>query len=106
MRQEFDGTIVEHADLSALAPWHLNDMLVDGDGRAWVGNFGFDLMAGDPSTTTVLIQVEADGTAGVVADGLAFPNGMAAHARWHHAHRRRIVEQPAQRIRPRRRQAR
>ena len=26
--------------LSTLAPWHLNDMLVDNDGRAWVGNFG------------------------------------------------------------------
>jgi sugar lactone lactonase YvrE len=77
LRRELDGTIVEHADLSALAPWHLNDMLVDGDGRAWVGNFGFDLMAGDPSTTTVLIRVETDGTASVAADGLAFPNGMA-----------------------------
>ena len=32
------------ADLSRLAPWHLNDMVVDHDGRAWVGNFGFDLM--------------------------------------------------------------
>ncbi len=77
LRQEFDGTVVEHADLSTLAPWHLNDMLVDKDGRAWVGNFGFDLMAGAPSRTTVLIQVEADGTASVAAEGLAFPNGMA-----------------------------
>ena len=35
--------------LSSLAPWHLNDMLVDHDGRAWVGNFGFDLMGGAAS---------------------------------------------------------
>ncbi len=76
LRRDADGTLVEHADLSALAPWHLNDMLVDGDGRAWVGNFGFDLMSGAPATTTVLIQVEADGAASVAADGLGFPNGM------------------------------
>jgi sugar lactone lactonase YvrE len=76
LRREADGTLVEHADLSALAPWHLNDMLVDGEGRAWVGNFGFDLMSGSPATTTVLIQVEPDGTASVAADDLGFPNGM------------------------------
>jgi sugar lactone lactonase YvrE len=46
MRRELDSSLVEHADLSSLAPWHLNDMLVDARGRAWVGNFGFDLMGG------------------------------------------------------------
>jgi sugar lactone lactonase YvrE len=76
LRREPDGSLVEHADLSALAPWHLNDMLVDGEGRAWVGNFGFDLMSGAPATTTVLIQVEPDGTASVAAEGVGFPNGM------------------------------
>ena len=44
LRREADGLLVERADLSRLAPWHLNDMVVDHDGRAWVGNFGFDLM--------------------------------------------------------------
>ena len=77
LRREADGSLVEHADLSDLAPWYLNDMLVDHDGRAWVGNFGFDLMSGAPASTTVLICVEPDGTAKVVADGLGFPNGMA-----------------------------
>lgn len=76
LRQETDGSLVEHADLSGLAPWHLNDMLVDHDGRAWVGNFGFDLMSGAPACTTVLIGVERDGMAKVVADRLGFPNGM------------------------------
>lgn len=65
-----------HADLSALAPWHLNDMVVDQVGRAWVGNFGFALMGGAPAATTVLIRVEPSGHAEVVADDLAFPNGM------------------------------
>ena len=76
MRREFDGVLVVHADLSELAPWHLNDMLVDHDGRAWVGNFGFDLMSGAEVRSTVLICVEPDGTAKIAADGLGFPNGM------------------------------
>jgi sugar lactone lactonase YvrE len=76
MRLETDGSLVEHADLSALAHWHCNDMLVDHDGRAWVGNFGFDLEDGSPTRSTVLICVESDGTATVVADELGFPNGM------------------------------
>ncbi len=76
LRREMDGSLFEHADLSGLAPWHLNDMLVDRDGRAWVGNFGFDLMGGAPASTTVLICVEPNGEAHVVADGLGFPNGM------------------------------
>jgi sugar lactone lactonase YvrE len=76
LRREVDGSLVEHADLSGLAPWHLNDMLVNRDGRAWVGNFGFDLMGGAPARSTVLICVEPDGTAQIVADGLGFPNGM------------------------------
>jgi sugar lactone lactonase YvrE len=75
MRRELDGALVVHADLSAQAPWHLNDMLVDADGRAWVGNFGFDLMGGADARATVLICAEPDGTARVVADGLGFPNG-------------------------------
>ncbi len=76
LRREADGSLIEHADLSALAHWHCNDMLVDHDGRAWVGNFGFDLEDGSSTRTTVLICVDPDGTAKVVADELGFPNGM------------------------------
>jgi sugar lactone lactonase YvrE len=75
-RREVDGLVTLHADLNSLAPWHLNDLIVDNDGRAFVGNFGFDLMGGEPACTTVLIAVEPDGSARVVADGLGFPNGM------------------------------
>ena len=76
LRREPGGSLAVHADLSALAPWYLNDMLVDRDGRAWVGNFGFDLMSGAPARPTVLICVEPDGTARIAAEGLGFPNGM------------------------------
>src|SRR3954453_19991324 len=64
-----------HADLSSLAPWHLNDMVVDPAGRAYVGNFGFDLMTLQPIRETGIIRVDPDGSAAVVADGLRFPNG-------------------------------
>lgn len=76
MLREVDGSLVEYADLSDLAPWYLNDMLVDSEGRAWVGNFGFDLMGGAKVTTTNLISVDPNGCARVAADGLGFPNGM------------------------------
>ena len=77
LRLEQDGSLVEHADLSGLASWHLNDMLVDDAGRAYVGNFGFDLMSGASTRTANIVLISPDGTARVAADGLAFPNGMA-----------------------------
>lgn len=77
LRKEFDSSLVVHADLSGLAPWHLNDMLVDLQGTAWVGNFGFDLMGGAKAATTHLTSVDLDGYARVAATGLGFPNGMA-----------------------------
>jgi sugar lactone lactonase YvrE len=63
------------ADLSALAPSLCNDMVVDGTGRAYVGNFGFDRHAGEAPRPTCLIRVDPDGRASVAADELMFPNG-------------------------------
>jgi sugar lactone lactonase YvrE len=42
LRLDGDG-LTEHADVSGLSRHLCNDMVVDGQGRAWVGNFGFDL---------------------------------------------------------------
>lgn len=70
-----DGSLSEYADLSGLAEHSLNDMVVDPYGRAYVGNFGCDLMAGADLQDTVLIRIDPDGTAKVVADGMGFPNG-------------------------------
>lgn len=70
----------EHADLSGLAPFHLNDMLVDGSGGAWVGNFGWDAAADPLIRSTVLLRVDPDGSARVAADGLVFPNGIVLTA--------------------------
>ena len=50
-------------------------MVVDPQGRAYVGNFGFDLHAGEEPTATTLALVTQDGDVRVVADDLWFPNG-------------------------------
>jgi sugar lactone lactonase YvrE len=70
------GRLETVAALAALAPFHCNDMLVDGQGRAYIGNFGFDFEARATAATTVLIRVDADGSSRAVADDLLFPNGM------------------------------
>jgi sugar lactone lactonase YvrE len=63
------------ADLSPWSGGPSNDMVIDTAGRAWVGNFGFDLMAGaDPGPAT-LLRVDLDGTVTVAAEDLLFPNG-------------------------------
>jgi sugar lactone lactonase YvrE len=70
------GELTEHADLSDAVPAVLNDMIVDERGRAYVGNFGFDLMSGAPLRYTTLTRVDPDGTVSTVAEDLGFPNGM------------------------------
>ena len=75
IRREMDGTFVAHADLGELATFHCNDMVVDGKGRAWVGNFGFDLHGGAAPTATVLIRVDPDGSVHCAAENVMFPNG-------------------------------
>ena len=73
LRLEADG-LVEHADLSNLATFHCNDMVVDDQGRAYVGNFGSDLAAGGMPEPAALILVTPDGHSSIVAEDLLFPN--------------------------------
>lgn len=75
LRRGPDGGLTEHADISAHCVDKANDMVVDGAGRAWVGNFGFDLMAGADPTGTTLVRVDPDGAVHVAAEDLLFPNG-------------------------------
>jgi len=78
LRREPDGSLVTHADLSGLSgpghPW--NEIVVDGRGNAYINNQGFEFPGGEfaPGTIALLIP---DGSARLVADGIAFPNGMA-----------------------------
>jgi len=85
LRADPDGVRL-HADLSGVAAYHANDMVVDGQGRAYVGNFGFALdealksrgvegvLADHP--TARLACVEPDGRVREAAGDLHFPNGM------------------------------
>ena len=74
LRLESDG-LHEVANLREMASYHCNDMVVDQHGRAYIGNFGFDLGTGEPPKPAEIILVEPDGKARVVADELLFPNG-------------------------------
>ena len=71
-----DGTLTEYADLSAVATGELNDLLIDDSGRAYVGNFGYDLFGGASAAPANIARVSPDGAITVVAHDLTFPNGM------------------------------
>jgi len=75
LRRQADGLVATHAQLSELTTGHANDMVVDRQGRAFVGNFGFDLMGGGIPAPASLVRIEPDGTAAVAAEDLWFPNG-------------------------------
>ncbi len=85
----WDGsTLSDYADLSSIATFHTNDMIVDSQGRAYVGNFGFDLhqamlerevpeiLADNSAGNTSLIRVDPDGSVHEAIDDVRFPNGM------------------------------
>jgi len=71
-----DGELSTLADLTEHCGGYLNDLVVDAAGHAFVGDFGFDLMAGGDAATASIKRVDPDGTVTVVAEGLQFPNGM------------------------------
>ncbi len=73
LRREPDGELVTHAMLSR--GW--NEIVVDGRGNAYINGGGFDLLAGEAFAPGIIALVTPDGSARQVADGIAFPNGMA-----------------------------
>ena len=85
LRRLADGQLEVHADLSGVADFHCNDMVVDALGRAYVGNFGFDLGAAIAergseavwanAPTARLALVLPDGQVRVAASDMHFPNG-------------------------------
>jgi sugar lactone lactonase YvrE len=76
LRRDPDGSLVTHSDLGALGEHPWNDIVVDGRGNAYVNNIGFDFPTGEFAPGFVAL-VSPNGAARQVADGLAFPNGMA-----------------------------
>jgi sugar lactone lactonase YvrE len=71
------GPLGTYADLSSLSELGFNELVVDGRGSAFVNGAGFDMMAGAPFAPGKVAVARPDGSAEVVADGIAFPNGMA-----------------------------
>lgn len=85
MRRWPNGAMTVHADLATLATGRCNDMVVAADGRAYVGNFGFDLeteilargaaaVFADHAIAN-LAEIAPDGTARIAATNMHFPNG-------------------------------
>jgi sugar lactone lactonase YvrE len=68
LRREPDGELLTHADLSGLASiW--NEIVVDGRGNIYINGGGFDAPG-------IIALITPDGSTRLVADGIAFPNGM------------------------------
>ena len=64
------------ADLSSVAPYPINDMVIDRQGRAYIGTFGCDLNNGEIPRPTTLFCVYPGGEIKVAAGDLLFPNGV------------------------------
>ncbi len=75
-----NGSLAQYADLSALSLFGCNDIVIDGRGNAYVNSGNFDFAAGppeDPMQPGFIALVTPDGAARVVAEDIAFLNGMA-----------------------------
>lgn len=74
----YDGeTTSTFADLSGVAAFHCNDMVVSDTGHAYVGNLGFDVvtLGLDGLKPAKLAHVTPDGHVTIGAEDLLFPNG-------------------------------
>ena len=70
-----DGTLTAYADLGGLSEFAWNDIVVDGRGHAYVNNINHEF--GAEFAPGFVALARPDGPPQVVADDLAFPNGMA-----------------------------
>jgi sugar lactone lactonase YvrE len=74
------GDLQPYADLSAIHSFYSNDMVVDGQGRAYVGNIGFDFENGGAPASTAMALVGTDGAVSTAATDLMVPNGTVISA--------------------------
>ena len=77
LHREPDGSLATYADLNGLSDRGWNEIVVDGRGNAYVNGPGFDMMAGEAFAPGIIALVTPNGAVRQVADGVAFPNGMA-----------------------------
>ena len=74
--REPDGSFATFADLSHLSDYGSNEIVVAPGGNIYVNNINFDFPGGEFRPGFIAL-VTPDGQARRVAEGLAFPNGMA-----------------------------
>ncbi len=75
LRVDADG-LTEVADCSAVAPYEINDMVVDPVGHAFISQFGFDFHGGAPYRRAPLLRVDPDGSVHTASEGLRMANGL------------------------------
>jgi sugar lactone lactonase YvrE len=76
LRVSKNGSVREHADLSGVVKYGINDMVVDATGRAYVGQFGYEHSAGRMPEASPLVLVDPDGRVSLGPDPLLVANGM------------------------------
>ena len=98
------NVLTRYADLSGLSRYGSNDIVADGRGNIYVDNVNFHFAAGPPDGEPApgfIALVTPDGQTRMVAEDLAFPNGMAVHGRQRHPRRRRVISASAHGLRHR-----
>lgn len=71
------GHVREVSSASGLCKGWLNDMVIDGQGRAYVSSVGFDYEKGEKPCSTALLRIDPDGSVTAVAPDIMCPNGLA-----------------------------
>jgi len=78
-----NGSLETYVDLSTVSRLGFNDIVVDGRGNAYVNSPNFEFAAGPPDGEVqpgFVALARPDATVRVVAEDIAFPNGMAITA--------------------------
>lgn len=70
-----DGILTAYAALGEESPFPWNEVVVDGRGRVYANNIGHEF--GGDFAPGFIALLSPDGPPRIVAEGLAFPNGMA-----------------------------
>ena len=70
-----NNVLTEYADCSEYANFHCNDMIVNANGNAYIGNFGFNRRKNENIKSTNLILVRPNEKPVIAANDLYFPNG-------------------------------
>jgi sugar lactone lactonase YvrE len=76
LRLDARGELTVAADCSTVAPYEINDMVVDANGHAFISQFGFDFHGGAPYATAPLLCVDPDGRVHETVDRLRMANGL------------------------------